>query len=268
MKGLINFESIWRRSLKGMGKYYQWLFWQQKNIPTTKMKKMQTLYGQFVKEGNLCFDIGANMGSRVATFLMLKAKVVAVEPQQVCVEQLKKVFKKESVTIVEKGVGAKNEVKEFFLADDSLISSFSQEWITGMKNEHFSKNKWDKVEQIEIITLDMLMQQYGVPDFIKIDTEGFELEVIKGLSNQVNALSFEYTLPDQNNKAMACLELLDQLYLGKIELNICRDEAYEMYYKDWVGIGEMKKLISDATYNNKNFGSYGDIYVKKLPQQK
>lgn len=266
MKGLINFESIWRRSSKAIGLYYKWLFWQQKNFPTAKMKKMQQLYSQFVKEDSFCFDIGANMGSRVTTFLILKAKVLAVEPQQVCYKELKKVFKKEDVTIIQKGVGAKNEVKDFFVADNSLISSFSTEWIEGMKNKHFSKNKWDKVEQIEIITLDMLIQQYGVPDFIKIDTEGFELEVLKGLSAPVKALSFEYTLPEPGNKALQCIELLDKLYNGKIVLNICRDEAYEMHFKNWVTIAEIKKLIISDEFSNKNFGNYGDIYVKAITQ--
>ena len=92
MKKIINLESIWRRSLKTMGKYYQWLFWQQRNFPTRKMKKMQAFYKQFVEQGNLCFDIGANMGSRVATFLLLKAKVVALEPQKKCVQELRKGF--------------------------------------------------------------------------------------------------------------------------------------------------------------------------------
>ncbi len=263
MKGLINFESIWRRSLKAMGQYYKWLFWQQKNFPTTKMKKMQLLYSQFVKPGFFCFDIGANMGSRVATFLLLKAKVLAVEPQRVCYTELKKVFKGEEVIIVEKGVGTKNEVKDFFVADNSLISSFSTEWIDGMKNKHFSKNKWEKVEQIEIVTLDMLIQQYGVPDFIKIDTEGFELEVIKGLSTPVKALSFEYTLPEPGNKAFQCIEILDKLYKGQVLLNICRDEAYEMYFKKWVTLEEMKTLITSNAFTNKSFGTYGDIYVKQ-----
>ena len=212
MKKIINLESIWRRSLKSMGKYYQWLFWQQRNFPTRKMKKMQAFYQQFVEQGYLCFDIGANMGSRVATFLLLKAKVVALEPQKKCVQELKKVFGKYDVTVIPKGVGSKNEVKEFFLADDTLISSFSQEWIKGMKDSHFQKKKWDKSEEIEIVTLDMLMKEYGVPEFIKIDTEGFELEVIKGLSTPVKALSFEYTLPHQKEQVITCVELLDELY--------------------------------------------------------
>ena len=264
MKKIINLESIWRRSLKGLGRYYQWLFWQQRNFPTPKMKKMQALYGQFVKHGDLCFDIGANMGSRVATFLLLKAKVIAVEPQQKCVTELRKVFGNYDVKVIPKGVGSKNEVKEFFLADDPLVSSFNQEWIKGMKDTYLRKKNWNKSEKIEIVTLDMLMNEYGVPDFIKIDTEGFELEVLKGLSTPVKALSFEYTLPHLKEQVINCVDLLDDLYQKRAVFNICRDESYAMKFNDWMHAGKLKTILKSEEFNKDNYGVYGDIYVKKL----
>ena len=264
MKKIINLESVWRRSLKSLGKYNQWLFWLQRHFPTRKMKKMQALYGQFVKRDYLCFDIGANMGSRVATFLMLKAKVVALEPQKKCVDELKKVFGSYQVTVIPKGVGSKNEVKEFFLADDPLVSSFNQEWIKGMKDTYLQKKKWDKSEKIEIVTLDMLMKEYGVPDFIKIDTEGFELEVIKGLSTPVKALSFEYTLPHLKEQVINCVELLDTLYKKQAMFNICRDESYAMKFADWMDADRLKNLLRSEEFNKNNYGIYGDIYVKML----
>lgn len=262
MKGLINFESIWRHSLKAVGRYNQWLFWQEKNFPTRKMKKMRELYSHFVQHGSLCFDVGANTGSRVASFLMLQAKVIAIEPQRICYEELQRNFKNEDVTIVPKGVGATNELKDFYLADDSLISSFSPEWIKGQKTGYFKNNKWDRVEKVEIVTLDMLIKLYGVPDFIKIDTEGFELEVLKGLSTPVKALSFEYTLPHQKNKALECIEMIDGLYQGKVMYNICRDEDYEMKFREWIPVAEIIKLVKGESFNVENFGLYGDVYAK------
>ena len=262
MKKIINLESIWRRSLKSLGKYYQWLFWQQRNFPTRKMKKMQAFYGEFVKPDYLCFDIGANMGSRVATFLLLKGKVIALEPQQKCVQELRKVFGNYDVTVIPKGVGSKNEVKEFFLADDPLVSSFNQEWIKGMKDTHLQKKNWNKSERIEIVTLDMLMKEYGVPDFIKIDTEGFELEVIKGLSTPVKALSFEYTLPHLKEQVIHCVDLLDELYKKKALFNICRDESYAMKFDKWMDADRLKNILKSEEFNKNKYGVYGDIYVK------
>lgn len=262
MKGIINFESIWRRSLKAMGVYNQWLFYREKKMPTPTMYRMRKLYGQFVEEGALCFDIGANVGSRVGCFLMLKCRVIAVEPQLNCAMELKKVFVDQPVTVVQKGVGATQEVRNFYIASNSLISSFSTQWIEGMKNKH-KKDNWDTVVEVEIVTLDMLIKEYGMPMFIKIDTEGFEEEVLKGLSTPVKGLSFEYTLPDPGKRALSCIASTEQLYNGNALYNICRDEAYEMYFKNPVSGMELKKLIASNQFNTTNFGGYGDIYVKQ-----
>ncbi|MBC7903115.1 MAG: FkbM family methyltransferase [Gemmatimonadaceae bacterium] len=259
MKGLINLESIWRRSLKTLGVYYQWLYHKEKNAPTANMLKMRNFYRQFVEPGSLCFDIGANMGSRVGTFLMLKARVIALEPQKQCVEQLQKVYKNEPVTVVQKGVGAKNELKDFYIASNSLVSSFSTDWIDGMKKK--LKDRWDKVEKVEIVTLDQLIEEYGTPDFLKIDTEGFELEVLKGLSSTVKFLSFEYTLPEPDNKAIACLHRITELYGGKVRFNIARDEAYSFKFPDWQSAESMIALVSGPDFVSDNFGNYGDIYA-------
>jgi FkbM family methyltransferase len=141
-----------------------------KKMPTPVMVKMRNLYSSFVPEGSLCFDIGANVGSRTGCFLVMKCRVIAVEPQLQCVAELKKIFKDQPVTILQKGVGAKPEVKDFYIASNSLISSFNTRWIEDMKNTH-KKDNWDTIVKVEVTTLDHLISEYGLPEFIKIDTE-------------------------------------------------------------------------------------------------
>ena len=232
-------------------------------MPTPVMIKMRKLYSAFVPEGGLCFDIGANVGSRTGCFLMMKCRVLAVEPQTGCVAELKKVFKDQQVTILQKGVGAKPEVKDFYIASNPLISSFNTQWIEDMKNTH-KKDKWDTIVKVEVTTLEQLINEYGLPDFIKIDTEGFEEEVLKGLSTPVNSLSFEYTLPDPEKKALACINLTEKLYNGKALYNISRDEAYQMHFSEPVSGEELKNLLVAENFDKKHFGNYGDIYVKKF----
>lgn len=261
MKGLINFESIWRRSLKALGLYNRWLLYREKHFPNKQMLGMRNVYSQFVTTGSLCFDVGANMGSRIASLLMLGAKVIALEPQEQCLTELRKLYSNKPVTIIGKGVGAFNETKKFYVSSNPLVSSFSEEWIEGMSKK-LTKDRWDKTVQMEIVTLDSLIAEYGKPDFIKIDTEGFELEVLKGLNQPVKALSFEYTIPEPGNKTILCIDRINELYSNKAVFNICRDEEYKMKFDEWITGAELKKLIENPSFNTANFGNYGDIYVK------
>jgi FkbM family methyltransferase len=264
MKGIINIESITRRTLKFFGLYYKWLFYKEQHAPTKQMLQMRSLYGNFIAPGDLCFDIGANMGSRVGSFLMLGAKVIALEPQKSCCAELKNVYANQPVEIIQKGVGAKNEIKKFYVSNNSLISSFNLEWIEEIKKKH-TKNNWNQIEEVEIVTIDSLIEMYGMPKFIKIDTEGFELEVLKGLTNKVDSLSFEYTMPDNQQKTLACLKTIDQLYQGKALYNICKDEEFNMHFTNWVEIGELEKIIVNPDlFNQAHFGPYGDIYIKRV----
>ncbi|CAA9326259.1 MAG: hypothetical protein AVDCRST_MAG90-1251, partial [uncultured Microvirga sp.] len=44
-------------------------------------RAMDALYGRFLREGDLAFDIGAHVGDRTSSFRRLGARVVALEPQ-------------------------------------------------------------------------------------------------------------------------------------------------------------------------------------------
>ena len=47
---------------------------------------------------------------------------------------------------------------------------------------------------VPVTTLDALIERHGVPSFVKVDAEGFEEEVLQGLSRSIKALSFEFTV--------------------------------------------------------------------------
>jgi hypothetical protein len=74
----------------------------------------------------------------------------------------------------------------------------------------FAGVHWDMATSVPVATLDALIEQHGVPAFCKIDVEGYELEVLRGLSHALPALSFEY-IPAALDVAYGCLERLGQL---------------------------------------------------------
>ncbi|MCK9364557.1 MAG: hypothetical protein M0P74_13285 [Syntrophales bacterium] len=104
-------------------------------------------------------------------------------------------------------------------------------------------------------TLDRLIDQYGMPKFCKIDVEGFELSVIRGLSAPVPYLSFEFTrefLPD----AESCIKHL--VTIGPAVFNASWGESMELLDRQWMNPEELYQRI-DA---EKDPQLWGDIYVK------
>src|SRR5882757_6502898 len=104
--------------------------WKKRLLPTRYDKVQNQLfnnqlnfYSQLIKPNQLCFDIGANVGLKTNLFLQLKAKVISVEPQQNCIDLLNEKYGDKAV-ILQKGVGAIREVKEFYISNNSQLSSF------------------------------------------------------------------------------------------------------------------------------------------------
>src|SRR5688572_23504531 len=124
--------------------------------------KRLDFYKKILNTGDLVFDVGANVGNRVKVFLDLGCKVIAVEPQQECINELRKRFGN-SITIVDKGLGESSGEKTLYLTDVSTIASVSEEWIDSVKQGRFSQHNWDKEVKIDLTTLDALVTEFGVP---------------------------------------------------------------------------------------------------------
>lgn len=61
-----------------------------------------------------------------------------------------------------------------------------------------------------VTTLDLSIEEYGLPDYVKIDVKGGELEVLKGLSTPLPQSSFEF-ITIQRDIAVACVDYISSL---------------------------------------------------------
>jgi len=252
------------KSLLGEVNIYMLREWKNRIMPNefsrkeqADMIRRQAFYSRFVKAGDLCFDVGANLGNRVGPLLAAKARVVAVEPQDFCQKVLKWRFGKK-IAVVPMGLGETEEVREFYVSDASYLSSFSKTWIDSVKKDRFKENNWSNVGKVQMTTLDKLIAKYGTPVFIKIDVEGYELEVLKGLHSPVKMISFEYTTPEQTERAIGCIERVSSVN-PDIECNYSVGESMEFEMAEFIKAGDMLHLIRSRKFSETGFG---DIYLR------
>jgi FkbM family methyltransferase len=192
-------------------------------------KREVQFYRSFLPHCKLVFDIGGYDGHKTEAFLDFSEQVVVCEPDLDNFKILRNRFRtrRNKVFLENVAVGARESMKEMFIHQKgSAFNTLNEKFRTVLENDQVEK--WNEkiaftdAVQVVVTTLDKLINRYGQPDFIKIDTEGFELEVIRGLSAPVKFLSIECLLPDFRSEL---LEILD--HLGKRSdpsFNIAIDE--------------------------------------------
>lgn len=223
-----------------------------------KLRRMQRFYTQFIQPGDLCFDIGAHVGNRLWIWSRLGAQVIGLEPQPRCMQLLRRWFgQRAGITLVEAAVGATPGEATLWISERTpTVTTLSQEWINAVQQAtSFAKVAWQASVQVPVITLDQLIAQYGVPTFCKIDVEGYELKVLRGLSQPLAVISFEY-VPATKELALDCITRLQAL--GDYRYNWSVGEQHRWQSNRWLTADEIRSMLQGLTVN----GPSGDIYAR------
>ncbi len=209
---------------------------------------------KLLSPGDLFFDIGAHLGDKSQQFIDKNLKAIMVEPLPQCIDQLKVRFKENNnVEIIQKAVGRSNgNVILEVNSKTPTTSTMAKHW----KKGRFSSEKWDQKISVEMTTLDQLISVYGIPNYIKIDVEGFELDVLFGLSQKVGIISFEFT-SEFFDQTVHCLNYLKKI--GYSEYNFSIGERRKFFF-DWSNIDDLTKELKNEIQKDKLL--WGDVYCK------
>jgi FkbM family methyltransferase len=195
-----------------------------------RQRRLARFYAGLLPSGALAFDIGAHVGNRTRALRAAGARVVALEPQAPFAGFLRRTLPAD-VTLIEAAAGA--AAGQAVLAVSTLhptVSSLAGLPATAGQTEGFAHVRWDARQSVAVTTLDALIAAHGRPDFVKIDVEGHEAEVLAGLSQPLPLVALEY-LPQLPEVAKAAVRRLAAL--GPCRFNHVAGEATGFAWPEW-----------------------------------
>lgn len=213
-------------------------------------------YRQNLRAGDIVFDVGTHVGSRARAMRAAGATVIAFEPQQPFAKFLRWSLPRD-VTLVQAALGSRETEAE--LAVSSLhptVSSLRTDFVAAASAAPgFKHVRWDSVQKVRVVTLDSQISQHGMPSYVKIDVEGFELEVLSGLTRPVPMLSVEY-LPSFSKLTLAVVDRLAEL--GNYRFNPVVGERAQFLWQEWRSSAEVKAWLESLPAD----GPSGDLFAR------
>jgi len=156
---------------------------------------------RFIKNDSNVIDVGANMGifSIRAAAIAKGGKVFAFEPSPDTFDKLRQNSRRYSnISCLDSALGNKISSAQLAVASDCPAI----DTITDSQYYKDSSQKYDEFKKIKMITLDSFVKLNNVKkvDFIKIDSEGYELKVLEGARQTIKKFSPVIAVSAYHNK--------------------------------------------------------------------
>jgi len=185
----------------------------------------------------LMFDVGANRGDAVIAGLNKGYKVIALEPgPRVFKELVSNFIYNTNVIPLKFAVSDSDDsLIEFYECIEDGLSTIERSWLTDPSMPY--EGKEFRTISATTITIDTLAKIYGSPDLIKIDVEGAEWSVFRGMTKKYGMLTFEWTI-NTIDEHIKQIDYLKSLGYKKIAPQFIEHHLQEP--KEWFNIKDQR----------------------------
>ena len=115
----------------------------------------------------------------------------------------------------------------------------------------------ERLQKVLLRLADILAEKFGEPEFVKIDVEGFEINVLRGMSFRPRYLSFEFGAR-RKGPSTVCLEHLgDRNYRFRPIVG----RQYRFATPEWMDLAEAKSWLEDFSVDQ---AEYGDMFAHRV----
>lgn len=188
--------------------------------------------------------VGAHKGRKEVDFYQkLKIKnVVFIEPIKIFADELKERIKNiENFSLLQIALGSKDEIGEIFVADVGETDSSGSSSILEPRKSNITFSNKETIEIKKYTSLNIKKMNCAI-----IDTQGYELEVLKGMEEKIN--DFKFLIVE-----FSTVE-------GYINRVVYKDLNKYLNNKNFYMISQWKKVA--RLFKSDILGSYGDaLYV-------
>jgi FkbM family methyltransferase len=205
---------------------------------------------RFVTSGNpVLFDVGANVGQTIKSLRQhfKKSIIHSFEPSPSTFETLRKrTLGLTGLHLTNAGLGAHPEFKTFVENEKLDMSSFLEP----------GQDCWGSVKQrplLQLDTIDEYCTREGIEriDLLKSDTQGFELEVLRGASGMFERKRIQLVYLEIIFSAMyQGLPGTDEIFKFLFDRGFRVVSFYDMHYQNGL-LGWTDVLFVDSTYSVK-----------------
>ena len=220
--------------------------------------RMGAFYSQFFQAGSRVFDVGANQGEYSEIFAGEGGRVIAIEPNTAYSTRLT-------------ALARTNDIHPMFVAigeepGEATLNVCSKPGFSTMVDRHvdwieespdYKDVSWTHTLTVPVTTLGLLAKEFGEPEFVKIDVEGFEINVLRGMTFRPRNLSFEFGAR-RKGPSSVCLEHMGAL---NYRFRPIIGREYRFVTAEWMSLEEARAWLDSYSVEQ---GEYGDMFCHRV----